>query len=152
MIELTVDMAVTLLREAVADRGRGHCYWPQENLATGDMDCLYVHGAEVVRVDSSSWEYKVRAASDLTPGCIVGHVLISAGVRPQRFLDLNLNRETPAITALAALAEDGILNVANPKVVELLEAVQVQQDNRVPWGEAVDAAMKEVFHGPADKG
>lgn len=149
MIELTRQKTIELLRAAVADRGADYVYEKQPD-EQGGFDCQYVHGTEMVLVDqnfdSGYYRYEEQATGDLTPGCIVGHVLINAGIHPIEFLELEVNRDTGADVLLGQLAHNGYLSF-DPGVDSLLEVAQNNQDQSASWGDAVELAISHTKRG-----
>lgn len=117
-IELTLDRTKELLAEAVALKGADYVYTTPDG-EQGNPDtspiCSYVHGEE--------------------PGCIVGHVLHSAGIPLAELRGEERNDASGALRGLRGTLhyEDG--------VAELLMAVQQDQDSGVPWGEALTNAL-----------
>jgi len=143
MIELSTSDVMWLLKGAIADRGADYEYKPVPD-HQGGMDCVYVHGTEMVLVDQDYDGDDVveeQATGDLTPGCIVGHVLINAGVPPLTFVELEINRDTGAGHALSTLAVHKVIS-ASEEAIDLLTSVQDRQDNRLPWGKAVSQALR----------
>lgn len=142
MIELNIREVSRLLRAAVADRGEDHVYIKVED-DCGGYSCAYVHGTEMVAEDEDEYgnsNYKEQATGELIPGCIVGHVLLSAGVPPFKFLQLGINRDTGAHEALAALEDVGVLTYS-AGAADALENAQAFQDARHSWGEAAVHAL-----------
>src|SRR5258706_4222128 len=115
MIELDFDMAHTLARRAVQEKGRDYVY----SSSTGGLSCYYVHVKGMAPV----------------PGCIVGHILHSAGVSLKCLGD----NEGSVSNLLCALKSEGVLQV-DGQAKRFLVIVQSLQDNKIPWGPALDAA------------
>lgn len=121
MIELTFEKTVQLLREAVAERGEDFVYEPDDV----EEGCTYVH-----RGDDDS----------LCPGCLVGDVLIRAGVPAETFIDLDINKETGAWLALEKLKAAGLIDYDRATEVTLHRA-QLEQDEKQTWGDAMEIGI-----------
>lgn len=80
--------------------------------------CLYMHGDE--------------------PGCIFGHALLRLGVPPEAIGGVRGNIRT-------VLFDRGVISspFGSDRLVVWCRAVQHLQDNRIPWGEAVNCADDE---------
>jgi len=121
-IDVTYQILVDKLREAVADRGGDYVYKPP-----GSADeCL-------------NWHQDTD-----TPGCIVGYVFHALGVSGNA-----LSQYAGAASAFLTrnLALDGIIKLPDSEahrslISTLLYAVQTEQDTPgTSWGEAVDRAI-----------
>ena len=112
---ITYDEALESLKRAVALKGE---------------DYLYQYP---VGVDSC--EYKVGGA----PACIVGHVL--ADLAPDFFESvIKGGRNRQEFRSLVSATDLDI----EPDASLLLAEVQWKQDNRMAWGEALEAAINYV--------
>lgn len=118
MINLTYDKAVSLIREAIAEKGEGYVY---EKINDG---CYYVHEGQ--------------------PSCLVGQVLVKAGVD----MDLLNADDPSALYEAHGYADalcdrleaEGILT-AGRRTIRLLNEVQYNQDRSVPWGAALNSGL-----------
>lgn len=119
MIELTLERAKELLAEAVAERGEDYVY-PRSD--SGPY-CYYVHTPDM---DAS--------LTEPAPGCIAGYVLHKAGV------PLETLRRFEGKSVQYPIAQ---LVQTEPDVADLLRNVQSRQDERTPWGEAVQRTLNE---------
>lgn len=66
---------------------------------------------------------------DGQPSCIVGHVLVMAGVEPER---IGLKEYLGAWRAVPELTD------WDPDIVKALSDAQAAQDHGAPWGEALE--------------
>lgn len=144
MIELTIPKVYALLAECVEEKGEGHVYEAPEGAG-----CMYVHGTEMVTVGTNDYGQPIeeeQVGEELTPGCLVGSVLIKAGLDPQVFVDLNINRATSAGGALIALLDDEHVSIKAGDyhgVDAMLIVAQDRQDRGETWGAALKAVKPE---------
>jgi len=117
---LTYDRALELLREVIAEKGEDFVYEPIGE----DETCLYVH--------------------DDQPSCIVGHVLVRAGVSLPELVAVETCTPRDVTRAPA------FLTWADERARRLLTRVQDGQDNSKPWGLALDIALDIVESGEFD--
>jgi len=117
---LTYDRALELLREVIAEKGEAFVY---ETVEADDF-CRYVHGDQ--------------------PGCIVGHVLVRAGVG---LADL---RAVENCTPMDTSRCPAFLRWADERARSLLACVQDGQDNCHPWGVALATALEIAAPGESD--
>jgi hypothetical protein len=110
---LTYSRAVELLREVVAEAGEDFVY---ESPIEPKSRCLYVHDGQ--------------------PGCIVGHVFHRAGVSVEDLAGVE------DWTPLDYEEVRQFCDWADEPARKLLAAVQVQQDDCTPWGEALRRALE----------
>lgn len=124
MTDITIQQVVAKVRELAAENP-DFVYRPTPG---GDfhMSCAYVHDED----------------GTLKPGCIVGAAVIALGVDPKRIVDNRWNTEG----AVSLLSRLGILG-PNPygdgvdgPLKSWLDKVQMRQDDRNPWSEAVRRA------------
>jgi hypothetical protein len=116
MINLTYDKAVSLIREAIAEKGEDYVY---EKIDDG---CYYVHGGQ--------------------PSCLVGHVLVRAGVNMD-LLEAEgglYDAHGYADALCGELEREGILT-AGRRTIRLLNEVQYNQDRGVSWGAALESGL-----------
>ena len=112
-LPLSYDDTLGLLREVIAEKGEDYVY---DSPIEPRSRCLYVHDGQ--------------------PGCIVGHVLHRAGVSVEGLAGVEdwtpLDHEVvPQFCGWAA-----------EPALELLAAVQVEQDAGATWGEALRRALE----------
>lgn len=125
MIELKYDQVNMLANEAIKVKGEDYVYIDPSGNQAGPHNmggCWYVHGA-----------------NDLTPGCIVGHIIHAAGVSLE---DLR-EREMGASTLLESLENAAILKADKASRIYLI-MVQRAQDLGTPWGAADMVARSAV--------
>lgn len=123
-IELTADKARQYMREAVEDAGADYVYRQHHS------ECLYVVGGE--------------------PACLIGHVLIKAGVGVEEFptregddpLGLLGFREGQKGRAREREQLSGI--AANESVARALTAAQEMQDAGATWGSALEEFEQDL--------
>lgn len=90
-----------------------------------------------------------------SPDCIVGYALVFLGVPVEWFEANNLVCSTAADVCEAINHGDALRLVFQPDAIDLFVNVQVQQDNGVPWGEAVTRSHlteDEWFEFDLDRG
>lgn len=114
---LTLERAIELTREVVAEFGPDHVYVKQLD-SNEDRTCFYVH--------------------DGAPSCLVGHVLHRHGVPPEAFATL----EGEAANEVVDMLTD-----AEERVALFLNTVQIEQDEGAVWGDALEAALSVVNAG-----
>jgi hypothetical protein len=104
-IHLTEELALKHMRKAVAEYGSDYVYQSYNG-----STCLYVFGDK--------------------PSCLVGQVLVRAGVPVEAFTPFaNSNR-------IGAVVEDLPVDISSPLVAALAVAQDVQDNGRT-WGEAL---------------
>lgn len=118
-VEITLDEAKQFLAEAVKAKGKRHIYDLVNNPDTGTQSCAYFDPATKA------------------PSCIVGHVLDRKGITHDT-LD---GRARNLYADVAGLIDAEIIKVDN-ETHALLSIAQEKQDDRTPWGKAVEAALK----------
>jgi hypothetical protein len=123
-IDVTYQILVDKLREAVANRGGDYVYQPPG--PTGE--CF-------------NWHQDTD-----TPGCIVGYVFHALGVSGNVLLKHARASSAPLTHALEI---EGIIKLPNFEahrtlILTLLYAVQTAQDTRTCWGEAVNRAITAI--------
>lgn len=109
-LDLTPERTLELLRRAVAEKGADHVYPRAKRYGK----CLY-------------------REPDGSPSCIVGHVLIWAGVDPAQLVE-----------GFSAWRQMKTLGVTDERVRLALDAAQMNQDRGATWG-AVLAAAERVL-------
>lgn len=123
------EETLAMLKSAVALKGEDFVYYGDPDNCY-DSACYYVKNGE--------------------PDCIVGHVLVEVGVKPE---DLSFGGRYGhgfAGSVVSMLEEDGV--VAFPgKAKALLISVQSRQDVHRPWGESL-ANAKLVVEGDDEEG
>ncbi|RPJ30105.1 MAG: hypothetical protein EHM35_12890 [Planctomycetaceae bacterium] len=123
MIEVTYQMIVDGLHQAVRERGADYVY----RTPPGAQVCLYWH----------------PEAGE--PGCIVGYVFHNLGVSKDYLILCN---PSGAPQLIAWLVDWGVISFPNEAekilVSSLLTRVQSRQDEPKPWGDAVYGALEEV--------
>lgn len=129
MIKLDYALAVSLLRQAVEDRGADYVYTgPDDERSSGDdIPCRYAHHGP---------------DGELTPGCIVGYVLHAAGA-PLR--ELHQYEGQHAAALLGGLRAARLIEITDrdlERVNDLLGRAQRHQDRGVPWGAALRLALE----------
>jgi hypothetical protein len=117
---LTYDRALELLREVIFEKGEDFVY----EAVGPDEECLYVH--------------------DGRPACIVGHVLVRAGVSLAELV------EVETCTPMDTHRGPAFLTWADEHARRLLTRVQDGQDNGKPWGVALDVAL-DILAGCPDE-
>jgi hypothetical protein len=116
MIELTLEKAIELVEQAIADRGEDYVYERPEDVE----ECQYVHGDE--------------------PGCIVGYILHAAGV------DLGTLHDNEGIWASFVTNNLAMQNVlaADYGVACFLDSIQGEQDRGKTWGQALAYGLSRM--------
>jgi len=118
---VTPEEIVKALGEAVAEKGADFVYQPEDFAGF----CNYVHGADGPRP---------------VPGCIVGNVLHRLGVPLGELANYERRDAYSVANALIEIqAPDG-----GRSIREKLSLIQVEQDDSMPWGEAVAFAGVEL--------
>lgn len=126
--ELTLDKAITLLREAVKEKGTDYKYeiptWESETgeLITADQ-CMYKD-------------------FDGKPSCIVGHVIHK--LLPEKWEELDFIEGTLAQDLVRELQDEGYLTVVDEEVLDFLGYAQGEQDRGRTWGVAYHEALEVV--------
>lgn len=116
MIELTLEKAIELAENAVADRGADYVYTNPE----GNRDtCHYIHS---------------KPGEPLVVGCIVGHMLNQLGI------DLHaINNVADILDVKKGLEEREILTM-DRWASAFLSRLQRRQDDGANWLSALDIA------------
>lgn len=126
--ELTLDRAITLLREAVKEKGTDYKYeiptWESE---TGE------------RIEADQCVYK---DFDGKPSCIVGHVIHK--LLPEKWEELDFIEGTLAQVLMRELQVKGYLRVVEEEVLHFLGLAQGEQDRGSTWGVSYHEALKVV--------
>lgn len=128
-IELNANNVTEALKAAVALNGEDYVY-PAESGGR----CDYVR--------------------DGKPSCIVGHVLVGAGVEMWRLEAADNNfggAGTPANDLLRQLEDEEVLTY-NAEALALLTKAQREQDLERPWGESLNRALKALAELNGDYG
>lgn len=127
-LELTIERARELLVEAVEEKGADYIYplWDSPNI-----ECLYGNYADPQNI---SYNDSFEEQGCDGPGCIVGHVLVKAGVSQET---LYQNEGTGAVSLVAKL--QGSDQFRGTPLSNALSAAQSKQDNGSTWGEALEA-------------
>lgn len=127
MIELTRDLVKKALEAAVAERGSGYVYKPENPPMRRSFDggtmCYYVHS------DKDGREF---------PGCIAGNVLHRLGVTLHELKQ----HETTAVSSILENSDSDIEWSYDSR--HILDAAQSNQDAGDPWGVAVANALGAV--------
>jgi hypothetical protein len=111
-ISITVDEAVTLLREIAGERPE----YVYDEQVPGTMACRYFVGEK--------------------PSCIIGQLLARKYVTPADLTEAGVSNTSPA----GELFDAGVI-ADQGEVQHLLLYVQHIQDEGVPWGEAVERVI-----------
>lgn len=118
-VHIDFDEALTLLDNAVKDRGENYIY----KRIVPHARCAYFHGEE--------------------PGCIVGYVLAQKGLTAEDLTGLTRGGYERMTTGVADLFDDGLIE-GSQKTLDLLEMAQQKQDDGWAWGFAVRYAKKSL--------
>jgi hypothetical protein len=118
---LTLDQAVTTAREIVAAAGPGFSY-PRST--PSDMSCTYTRVGQ--------------------PSCLIGQILTRHGYSAEVLTAFD-DQGSPDIEFLIA---QGALAVENDEARLFLSLVQLFQDNRDTWENALSEGLKAVGLGP----
>lgn len=138
--ELTRELAIELLGQAVAEKGEDYVYANEEQPGS----CTYVHGYRDVTVMETEFnveETETIQVAPLTPGCLVGNALHRFGVPLEAFAELGLNDDTPVATALSDLEAHGYLTYTRGAQI-VLSVAQNNQDQGCTWGASVETAVR----------
>lgn len=109
--------------------------------AVGILNALVIEkGAEFVY--SEHYESCVNWDTQGQPRCIVGHLVGRKGWIP----DLHSDHMTDNCTEVAVLFEDLSID-ADDRTMGLLSRVQMEQDQNVPWGDAVQIGVEYTKDG-----
>ncbi len=131
------------LESVVARHGADHEYKQEED---GD-GCVYVHGTGVHLMlvdDTYTWISPPLDEAKLTPGCIVGVLLVEElGVKPIDIVKAGINRQYGAAQAISRLVQDGKLKHVSRGARDFLERVQEKQDHGDAWGSALAETLEE---------
>lgn len=121
MIELTYDKTVELLNETVQEFGEDYVYSRND-----EGRCVYVQDGQ--------------------PSCLVGHVLVKAGVPLERLEAADSNfGGTGADVLIRQINREGAVKVDGKARTALAEA-QYTQDHGNTWGLAVRRATRWAEH------
>lgn len=125
---LTWEQAVSVLRDIIKERGVDYVYQTPFNVS-GFETCVYKDGNE--------------------PSCIIGHLVarefpdvydtIGVGIGNSMSVGSLINQKSVARTPPIVADES--------KLVEALRTLQDLQDDKVPWGNAFEAAFGEPVEG-----
>lgn len=127
-LDLTYDNVKRLMRDAVLERGKDYTYPAEEMLSSG-KGCAY-----------AVYENGLPRG----PSCIVGNVLVRAGL-PVSALPQFENRG--AYMVVTELADRGRAEVDHHAAIDALDTAQMRQDHGETWGEAFAAAFGEPVKG-----
>ena len=116
-MNITVDEAIALLREAVIGREDYVYMHPDETPDVTDVGCAYTHGDQ--------------------PGCLIGVALHIAGVPIEVLAALNHNHIS-SMDVLDDLLEAGF--ALDNHAVHVFMCAQLAQDDREPWKVALHRA------------
>lgn len=117
-------LARKLLAEAIAERGEDYVYKSPEGPGG---ECVYIEKNE---------------AGALAPSCLVGCVLVGAGVPAKMMLEVEGQH---AEAALGQLASDfDTYPFTDPIVIAGLNRAQAKQDDGDTWGDALRAFESEI--------
>lgn len=126
--ELTLDRAITLLREAVKEKGTDYKYeLPTRESETGE------------RIEADQCMYK---DFDGKPSCIVGHVIHK--LLPEKWEELVFIEGTLAQDLVCELEDKGYLTVVDEEVLHFLGEAQGVQDRGSTWGVTYHEALEVV--------
>lgn len=131
MLELTLTKAMSLVDEAIAERGEDFVYKKQPG-----MDCKYVH--EGVVWDDEAETY-VDDESVSEPGCLVGLALHKAGIP---LVKMQAAEGSDAAGLLNSLEQRGYITFTT-EAADFLDAVQENQDSGYAWGEALSLVVND---------
>lgn len=137
-IHITLDRAVDLLREAVAERGENYVYEYPEN-AMGS--CVYVV------TDYGDNDELIPVA----PSCIVGTAMHKAGV-PLDFMAQSAINSSSSQSLREELMREAVADWDEGAAL-LFQWAQKYQDDSNPWGDSLRMAidrLKELGTLPAD--
>lgn len=138
MIKIDVDAALKGIDQAIEEVGGEDHVYESQNPYDG---CTYVHFEETYDDENG------RTRMNERPGCLVGRVLINAGVPYEEFFAKNgapsINSGYDASQALYRLVGRGVLEVTDDAVAVLMTA-QVVQDDEKTWGAAREAAKAKA--------
>lgn len=133
---ITRDDALSLLRNAVEDRGADYVYPGTAETLGADVTCRYF-ADEGVGAD----DFGQTAENPNPPACIVGHALSQLGVT---YADVMATRvvhgETNTASARLLLRALPGLDVT-PEAEQLFVSAQDSQDGGYTWGDAVKYAQ-----------
>lgn len=119
MAVITWDQIQSVLDDLVAEKGADYIYEPPVDKDDTPEDCQYLHHGE--------------------PGCLVGHLLVRLGEDE----DWLASREGEC--ALDVVMHSNLEIEDQTRVATFLNQAQSYQDDRIPWGRAVQMA-REVDH------
>ena len=111
---LTAEQVVQDLRELVAEYGENHVY----SRAGQALGCRYFE-------------------DDGSPSCGVGHVFAKHGVTLDDLVGINTG------TAVLTVVADDVIDIS-PEGVRILDLFQSRQDEGIPWGPALDDALRDA--------
>lgn len=134
MSEIVMDLATAkrLVDNAIADRGEDFVYTPPIE----GQGCAYVHHGPPIYTDDG---FRERDWAHATPGCIVGHGLMSLGISPEMFMGCN---HTDAADLILGFVDKGVVKSYEIEALRFLMNVQASQDNGHTWGKARELALR----------
>lgn len=116
MITIEISDAIKMMEQAVEERGKDYVYEPP-----GGESCEYTH---VIN-------------DQIVPGCIVGQGFYDKGIPLERIHNLGGGS---AFNFIKELERNGLANVSENAGI-FLRKIQVEQDQGMAWGNALDFAL-----------
>ena len=135
MTLIDYDAAVQAMRDQIAKKGEDYVYTKVKGGDGNTIGCTYYHPD--------------KAGRYVMPGCIIGHWLRDVGYPSLKSLTLGLDLDdsvngSSAWMLVSRMHQTGSAGIKfTIKAREFLHAVQCNQDDGMPWGQALQEAMAE---------
>lgn len=127
MIKIDYNTAVSTANEIIAEAGPDHVYEMTVTHGSTRLVCSYLEEDENGMLT--------------VPSCIVGRILHKLGVPASAMEPYNTG--ATASQLLGTLSTDELLTFT-PKASNFLSKLQLEQDSKEPWGDAMEMAVGEV--------
>lgn len=125
----STDQALRLMRDVRNDKGHDYRYITHVEADQGSKECRYFEGS---------------TPEDVTPGCIVGHVLHKLGYEPTFQSDFYDQDRLVRNDGIEGQDATGLVSMhvidASEEVGLVLKAAQMAQDQGMTWTQAINQA------------
>lgn len=139
--------ALAMLAEAIERNGSECVYRNPNEYDSGPTGCVYIHGTRIVTEGRDEYGDPVEveiSTDNMEPGCIIGNALVGRGVPMEKFVELNVNSDTPIGHLIRAFQEYGVIGSVTLSAIEVLTIAQETQDRGKSWGHAYIQARENL--------
>lgn len=143
---ITKADALAMLAEAIEAKGSEYVY-SNLNDHCAPLGCVYVHGTEKAFMGHDEYGdplYEEVTTDSMEPGCMIGTALVGRGIPMSKFVDLEVNADTPVYDLLRIFVAQGLIGPVSVGAEDVLRAAQTAQDKGSSWGAAYIEAKREV--------